>query len=446
MITIYQNLLLGERLMRESIERYGVEAWKGAIRYSCDVPAESMADAIAALPDGVYEADDLVDADGIDDTREYVIKVKITKVGSHMEVDFSGTSEQARTSINCGMFDTVTAVGVALKYVLDPTTPFNSGVYRNVDIVVPAGTLISATPPNGAVFLYWEASQPVLLSVLRALEPAVGDNAIAGDYGSLSIHNGHGALADGTPWVTVAQTGGEHGPWGATRHGDADSYEGFYLANNLDPATEAIESETPIVILRKEYLPDTGGAGYNRGGAAVLRDSLYLTEANHTSSPVHTKRSSGTGVVGGGDGRAGAVWMFPAAEFDVAEREDLIPVHDPEVYRTSVPVSGLLDPETKAPDPDKGEYFWFGNQPLWHTKPRDVFRYITNGGGGWGDPLEREPDRVLRDVRDEYVSIEGAAREFGVIVVGDPHRDPEGLVVDEEATRARRADLKGMSG
>lgn len=441
MVTIYQNLLLGERLMRESIQRYGLDSWLGAIRYSCDVTAESMADAIAALPDGVYEGDDLVDADGIDETREYLVKVKITKVGANMELDFSGTSEQARTSINCGMFDTKTAVGVAMKLLIDPKTAFNSGVYRNLDMLIPAGSFIGASPPDGPVFLYWEASMPVLLAVFRALEPAVGRNAVGGDYGSLSIHNGHGVLANGTPWVTVAQCGGEHGPWGATRHGDADSYEAFYLANNLDPSTEGIESELPIVVLRKEYVADSAGTGYNRGGAAVRRDSLFLTEANHTSSPVHTKRSSGAGVNGGGTGRCGAVWMYPAAVYDVAGKKELVPTDDPEVTRLSVPISGLLDPETKLQDQDNGEYFWFGANPLWHTKPGDVFRYITNGGGGWGNPLDREPDRVMRDVRDEYITIEGAARDFGVVVTGDPVNDPEGLVVDEAATTARREEL-----
>ncbi|MEX2291563.1 MAG: hydantoinase B/oxoprolinase family protein [Mycobacteriales bacterium] len=445
MITIYHNLLLGERLMGESIARYGVDAWLGAIRYSCDVSAESMADAITALPDGVYEGDDLVDADGIDQSREYLVKVTITKVGSAMEIDFSGTSEQARTSINCGMFDTKTAVGIALKLLLDPKSAFNSGVYRNVDMLIPAGSFVGAAPPDGPIFLYWEASMPVLLAVFRALESAVGENAVGGDYGSLSIHNGHGVLADGTPWVTVAQCGGEHGPWGATRHGDADSYEAIYLANNLDPATEAIESELPIVVLRKEYVVDSAGTGYNRGGAAVRRDSLFLTEAHHTSSPVHTKRSSGAGAHGGGTGRAGAVWMFPASSFDVAAEKDLVPTDDPEVFRRSIPISGLLDTDTNAQDQERGEYFWFGSNPLWHTKSGDVFRYITNGGGGWGNPMEREPERVMRDVRDEYVTIEGAARDFGVVVIGDPVNDPEGLIVDEQATRVRREELAGQS-
>lgn len=117
--------------------------------------------------------------------------------------------------------------------------------------------------------------------------------------------------------------------------------------------------------------------------------------------------------------------MFPPAEYDVATEKDLVPL-DQETYRKSVPVSGLLDPETRAPDVENGQYFWFGRNPLWHTKARDVFRYVTNGGGGWGDPMSREPDRVLRDVRDEYVTVDGAARNFGVVVVGDPHRDPEG--------------------
>ncbi|WP_098959658.1 hydantoinase B/oxoprolinase family protein [Pseudonocardia sp. N23] len=443
MITIYQNLLLGERLMKESFERYGVDAWLGAINYSVDVPAESMAAAIKALPDGVYRGSDLVDADGIDDTLEYEIKVEITKKGERLEVDFSGTSQQARTSINAGVFDTLTATGVALKYLLDPKTAFNSGAYRNVDVVLPAGTICSATPPDGPVFLYWEAAQPVLLAIFKALEPAVKENAVGGDYGSLSIHNGHGVTPDGTPWVTVAQCGGEHGPWGATKSGDADSYGGFYMANNLDPATEAIESELPIVVLRKEYVPDTAGTGYNRGGASVLRDSMFLTDAHHTSSPVHTKRSSGAGVYGGKDGRNGATWLFPAeGGFDVSQRQDLIPVLDPEAYRQSTPVSGMLDPETKALDVEKGEYFWFGANPLWHTKPNDVFRYVTCGGGGWGNPYTREADRVLRDVRDEYVSIEAAARDFGVIITGDPQKDPEGLAIDEAATEARRAELR----
>ncbi|GAA3551724.1 hydantoinase B/oxoprolinase family protein [Amycolatopsis ultiminotia] len=437
--TIYQNLLLGEQLILESVERYGVGAYLGAIRYATDVSAESMSTALAELPDGIYEAEEGIDCDGVDDSIEYKIHLKITKAADRMELDFSGTSPQARTSINAGILDTKTAVGVALKFLIDRASPFTSGAYRPIDIVLPAGTFISATPPDGAVFLYWESTGPALLAVFRALEKALGRKAVGGDYGSLNIHNANGVLADGTPWVTTAQCGGEHGPWGATEDGDADSYSVVYQANNLDPATEAIESELPAVVLRKEYAPDSSGAGENRGGAAVLKDTLYLTAAEHWSSPLHTKKASGVGVYGGQAGALGGTWVFHSDYRNVPRDKDLIGT-DPSVYAGSTPVAGMLDPETKTIDP-AGEYFYFASTPVWHTQPNAVFRYLTNGGGGWGRPLQRSPERVCRDVRDEYVTIEGAYRDYGVVITGDPHNDPEGLTIDHEATAARRAEL-----
>jgi N-methylhydantoinase B len=372
---------------------------------------------------------------------EYRIKLRITKSADRIELDFSGTSPQARTSINAGILDTKTAVGVALKFLIDPATPFTSGAYRPIDIVLPAGTFISATPPDGAVFLYWESTGPVVLAVFRALEKALGRKAVGGDYGSLNIHNANGVLADGTPWVTTAQCGGEHGPWGATEAGDADSYSVVYQANNLDPATEAIESELPAVVLRKEYAPDSGGAGDNRGGAAVLKDTLYLTDAEHWSSPLHTKSASGVGVYGGSAGALGATWVFHPDYKNVPREKNLIGT-DASVYAGATPVAGMLDPATKTVDPD-GEYFYFASTPVWHTKSNAVFRYLTNGGGGWGSPLHRDPERVCRDVRDEYVTIEGAFRDYGVVIAGDPHSDPENLKIDHEATARRRAELAG---
>jgi N-methylhydantoinase B len=437
--TIYQNLVLGERLILETIDRYGVEAYLGGLRYACDVSAETMRQALERIPDGVYEGEDAIDCDGVDDHEEFTVKVRITKRGGRAEVDLSGSSRQARTSINAGWLDAKTAVGVAFKFLLDPTSPFTSGTYRPIDIVLPPGTFVSALPPEGAIFLYWESSAPLLLAIFRALKDALGENAVGGDYGSLNIHNANGVHPDGTPWVTMAQCGGEHGPWGATKHGDADSYMVFYLANNLDPATEAIESDFPTVVLRKEYATDTGGAGRNRGGAAVMKDTLWLTEAEQYSMPLHCKRPSGIGVYGGRDGATGGAWVFEPEAFHVAAERDLVPV-DGEIYRRSTPVAGVLDPETYRPDP-RGSYFYFARIPIWRTRPNTVFRYLTNGGGGWGNPLEREPGRVLRDVRDGYVSIEGARRDYGVVVVGDPERDPEGLRVDEAATAALRQAL-----
>jgi N-methylhydantoinase B len=442
--TICENLRLGERQLKETIARYGLDAVHGAMRYTCDVSAETMRTAVTeGLPDGVYESHGVVDADGIADDEEYLIKVKITKKGHRVEVDLSGSSRQARTSINSGWLDSKTAIGIAFKFLFDPLSPFTSGAFRDIDVVLPEGAVVNAYPPEGAIFLYWEPSLTLLNAIFRALDEPLGDRAIGGDFGSLSIHNGHGTLDDGTPWLSVAQIGGEHGPWGATKAGDADSYQVFYLANNIDPATESIEADIPAVILRKEYGPDTGGAGYNRGGAAVLKDTMFVREADHYGMPLQTKYPSGTGVNGGGNGPGGASWVIEPETFDVS-KENRLPDVGPNSVKDAIAVAGVLDPETQWPDPN-GEYFYFARFPSWHTKPHTIFRYLTNGGGGFGNPLEREPDRVKVDVRDGYVTIEGAARDYGVVVKGDPENDPEGLEVDAEATEKLRAERRSGS-
>jgi N-methylhydantoinase B len=131
------------------------------------------------------------------------------------------------------------------------------------------------------VFAYGESTNALLLAMFTAMADAVGEDAIAGDMGAPNIHTAHGRRSDGSPWIAVGVTGGERGPWGATRAGDADSFSTFYQANSIDTAVEVSEADAPIVILRREYLADTAGVGANRGGAAVLKDSLFLEPAEH---------------------------------------------------------------------------------------------------------------------------------------------------------------------
>ncbi len=426
-------LQLGDRLLSESAERHGPDAVHGAMRYTCDAGEERIAEALAALPDGTYEGEDMVDADGIDESEEYRVKVKLVKVGNRAEVDLSGSSRQARTSINGTVLGSKMALVVALKFLLDPRGSFTSGAMRPIDMVIPEQTFISALPPHGVVFLYSEAANVVLTAVMRTLAQAMGENAIAGDVGSNNNHNASGFLADGTPWISAAQAGGEHGPWGATRHGDAESYMTTYTANCLDPALEAIETDAPLLITRREALIDSGGPGINRGGAAQVKDSLWLSTAEHHAMPLRFRVPSGFGVHGGKDGTTGGVWTWDGHEGSPA----LMPM-TPDVYASSTPVGGLLDPTTNAPAAD-GEYRYFASQHVWPTKPMATWRYIVNGGGGWGDPFQRETERVLVDVRDGYVSVEGAARDYGVVVTGDPEIDPEGLAVDAAATERLRA-------
>lgn len=438
MQTICRGLELGERLMKETAERYGAEAVLGAMRYATDASAERMAAALGELPDGEWKGEELVDCDGIDAEEEYRIRVTVRKRGDRAEVDLSGTSRQARTSINGAVLDAKTAVAVAFKYLFDPTGAFTSGSIRPVDIILPEGTIVSALPPDGPVFLYWEATNPVLAAILRAFAEALGPEAMAGDTESVNLHSAVGTHADGTPWVSAAQCGGEHGPWGATKAGDADSYTFHLQANNIDPALEAIEAEVPVVVSRREYVADTAGPGDNRGGAGVLKDSHWMAAADHTSMGLRYKLPTGFGVNGGGEGRTGGVWVWPGGEGGGGV--DLRPTDD-SAYAEATPVAGFLDADSLVPSRE-GRYFFFAETPIWSLPAGSTFRYLTNAGGGWGNPLDRDPERVKRDVRDGYVTVAGAARDYGVVVKGDPDEYPEELEVDAEATEKLRAERR----
>ena len=435
-MTMFQQLQLGERLILESIARYGLDAFRGTMRYCCDASAEAMRDAFQKLPDGVYYAEEQLDADGAGDDEEIVVCAKITKLGGRVEVDLSGSSRQARTCINAGPLDAKTAIGAAFKLLFDRETPFTSGAYRDIDIVVPPGTILSAMPPDGAIMLYWEVTQALLTAVLRELGAALGEDAFGGDYGSIAVHNAHGLRADGTAWTNVATCGGEHGPWGADKNHDGDSYTVTYMVNGLDPATEAMEQDSPVLMLRKEYAIDTGGAGLNRGGAGVIKDTCWLTDAEHYAMPLRFKKATGNGAFGGAAGQVGAAWFFEPDSKALSDVGSMLPVEDG-VYEESTPIAGVLDPTTKALD-SSGEYFYFARKSVWRTQAGAVSRYLTNGGGGWGEPKARDPERVMGDVRNGYVSLTKAREIYGVAIEGDPDRDPEGLVLNTKATQKLR--------
>ena len=440
-LSIYADLKLGERLLLETIERYGLDAYRGALRYVCDVGAEAMHDAILATPDGDYEGQDTLDCDAIADDEEYLVRCKVSIRGARVEVDLSGSSRQARTCINAGWLDAKTSVAVALKFLIERTGHFTSGTYRHVDIVMPPGTIVTAQPPDGAIMLYWEAASTLVIALLKALAQALGEKAIGGDIGSAMVHNGNGLRADGTAWASSAVCGGELGPWGATSHGDAENSNGFYLANSIAPAAEALEADVPVVMLRREIITDSAGAGTNRGGGAIRKDTLWLTKGDHYANVIHLKNTSGFGVFGGHDATRSGVWVWNGGD---GRDPDFVGIA-PEDYQRAEVVAGVVDPKDNTLAPDDGTYFHFGRKSVWEVEPGAVFRYQTGGGGGWGDPLDRAPERVLCDVRDQYFSSQYAREVFGVVVEGDPDFDADAMRVDDAATAELRGRMRASN-
>jgi N-methylhydantoinase B len=432
--TIQASCALGERLILESVRRHGTEAYLGAMRYSLDSSAEAMRRALLLLPDGEYEGEDILDTDGLDADEEYRFHVTVIKKGARVEVDCSGSSRQARTSLNGTPLDAQTIAALGLKVLLDPETPFTSGAYRDIDVVVPPGSVTSARPDASTMF-YWEVQSALLNAMMRALAEPLGSRAVGGAYGSTNLHTGEGRNPDGTPWFTAAELEAQFGGWGATDAGDADSHSGMFTLNQRVTPTEEIERRVPVLLMSKEYLADTGGPGTHRGGAALRKDSLFLSDGDHYLVPLHFRHPSGNGVHGGADGRVGGGWFFENPDVSVPESAYRIPEASDTAGATVV--SGVVDEEGRLDA--EGEFAFFGRRPVWTENRGSTLRWVTNGGGGWGDPFARELDAVLRDVRDGYVSPEGALRDYGVVVAGDPHEDPEGLRIDVAATARARA-------
>lgn len=429
--TIFASLRLGERLVHEMIERYGLDAYLGALRYSSDAAAEQAERAVAALPDGDYSGVDYIDCDGADPDVAYRVAVMLRKRGTRAEVDLSGTSRQCLTSLNAAWPDAKGAVGIALKFLLDPQTPFASSFLRNVDIVVPEGSIISAGPP-APVMLYWEPMTALFSALCRALEEVLGDAALAGDGRPTHTHAVSGRHPDGTPWVNSCDP---VAGWGANQAGDADSAQHSYLANFLGTEVEAFEATSPVVLLRREFETDSGGPGLYRGGAGMVTETLWRTPTEHRFVVASAQVTPGFGVQGGQPGALGGIWAWPAGEVGAATMRT---AEEGGTHGVTRPIAGVLDPETHAVSPTGVYHHWAAENPF--RFPADsIVRLLSCGGGGWKDPHLRPPEQVLRDVRDSYVSIPAAASRYGVVVVGEPETDPEGLRVDVEATDRLRA-------
>jgi N-methylhydantoinase B len=435
--TINQGLRLGEELLLESIHKYGLDAYKGAVRYICDAADESMREALLTIPDGVYEGEEWIDGDGLPDSPEYAVKVRITKVGERAEFDLRGSSAATRSALNCGWPDIKTAIAFALKFLVERRHPINSGTLRSIDVVVPPGAIFNPDPPHSCWF-YFEPVMLIFHAIYRALNPVLGADAITA-ANMMASHQSRGTLPNGSEWPPVGVGLNALGPWGATRTGDGDSgQQPIYQNVNMSGGVETVERLAPEVFLRCEYLPDSGGPGTNRGGAANVKDIMCLHPIGHRFSNLHAKRPpAGGGVFGGLSGSLPGAWLWDGDITEFCARPDFLPLTlEHAVYQEAAPQNGLIDPATNQLDP-AGEFVC--TSEAIPSEAGGLARVLCAGGGGWGDPLEREPERVMADVRDEYVTVAGAARDYGVVVVGDPITHPERLQIDEVATRELRA-------
>lgn len=384
----------GEQRYLSVINRFGYDTVLAARDEIFRQTAELEREAVAAIPDGIYEAEGFLDDDGLGD-EPVRVKAKIIVDGHKMVVDLDGSSEQTEGPVNCGFAQTISAVRVGFKLLINPDRPVDGGTFETLDVKAPEGSIFRATEP--AACQWYFSSLGLLIDMIpKALAPAIPEKVAGAHYGDSMVIYVAGkdprAGKGNAPYLAVEPT---TGGWGAFATDDGQDC----LINNVNGAfkdipVEVYENKYPVLLKRYGVRADTGGPGKYRGGTGTYRE--YHLEADALLS----------------------LWF----------------------ERSVTPAWGLFEGQNAVgPDvvvnpglDDEQHLLKVNSMPLGKGT---VVLTQTGGGGGFGKALERDPQRVLDDVIDGYVTREGAERDYGVVINDD-------LTIDERGTAQRRTEMK----
>jgi len=352
---------------------------------------KSMKEEIEKVPDGVYRAEGVVEQ--MEGKEDVVIKAAVEVKGGDIIVDLDGSSPQVDWGGNVVYNFTFAYVFMALKSMFGPDIPNNDGCARPITMKAPEGSVVNCKFP-AAVGARLMIGHFLTEIIYRALAEALPDRVIAASGGTPATMNVfYGRMNDGRPWHSVILRGGGMGA-GA---GNDGRHVYIFPANGANTPVEIFESDTPLIVEKRELLPDSGGPGRMKGGL----------------------------------GRR-VVFRVPDDEYAPMPPVNL----GIQAGRYRYPPEGLFGgrPGSKARFLVNGKP---GN-PFGLTRfgPKDVVTIDVAGGGGYGDPSERDPEMVENDVIQGYVSVEKAKEDYGVII------DPHTMKVDADATKTLRASKK----
>lgn len=359
---------LGATRLDALLDQYGDDLVAAALTELSDRADTLMRANISDLPDGTYSAEDFLDNDGSSDSAIRVA-LDLTIAGDEMTLDFARTDRAVQGPVNISRSTAVAACYVGLKHIFRDV-PANGGCLRAVTIDIPVGSLLSAEHPR-PVAGYTETILRVMDCIFRALadaDPTISNGCSYGTINALSIA---GRRSDDSRWVMFTFYGGG---LGASPQSDGLNHGNAPLSTATIPPVEILESQYPVRFNRWELRQDSGGAGRYRGGLGASYEVELLDDRADAFGFGDRARFAPQGVAGGG----------PAALNHVS-------------YDTAV---GTVVPPLSSK---------FMDAKL--TKG-DRIRIESPGGGGYGDPAERDPDAIARDVRLGYVSAQAAARDY----------------------------------
>ena len=375
------SVALAERRFRDLYVKFGPEKLYRTIRALLDYSEKRTRAEIAKIPDGIYEFTDTVEDDGIDPDRQYTIKVAVHVQDEELVVDFTGSSEQALGPINVTLGVAWSAAFNAILHITDQTIPKNSGCYRPIRIIAPAGTIMNVDFPGAEVGGNTETHPLIVCAIFGALAPAVPNRIMAGEgatHGCFTFGGYDEKTGEPFAGFDVSLIG-----YGARKFADGNSTLDSINGNCAVTPVEVFESKYPLRVEEFSLRRDSGGPGLYRGG---LSTSKTMTALSPVSINQMTNRHEipAWGLDGGKSGATGSTEFMLKNE------------------------SGWKTAKTAFGRNSTSKY---SNIKL---DSGDMVRIRMPGGGGHGEPAKRDHDAVKQDVRSGYVSTKAAADVYGL--------------------------------
>ena len=405
-------LRVGVERVSELYQKYGGDTLEASIEGILSAGERQARNAVLALPDGQWEAEDWMDNDGISDELVRV-HVCITIKGDVMTIDYSGSSDQVDGPINLSFGMAQSAARICFKAITTPHDPSNGGQFRPLSVIAREGSLFNASYP-APVFTIWAGVMGVE-TIFKAFANAFPELIPAGSGGDLGDPGFYGKepVSGRQVWhQTNAGVG-----WGARHDQDGlNTTQHISMCTVKNIPVEVIESRLPVIVDRAQFRQDSGGPGKFRGGLGSVRDYRFL-EPFGALTIVKKSRTPGYGLFGGHPGPRNLTILKPNTDLPNWKTEwerDIIVYADNADYYDNVPENQIYCGMFR------GEF---------HCG--DVISYLADGGGGYGNPFDRDAETVQADVLDGYVSREAAELEYGVILTND-------LQIDWKATGALR--------
>lgn len=384
--------------LQRACERYGVDIVTKAMKKIQAYTERMIRESIRKLPNGIYEAEDYADTDGITEGK-VKLKVKLEIGDTNIRVDFEGSDPVCQGAINSPSANTISAALYSLQFFLAPDAPQNQGMFNPIEVNLPDDCWLNAQWPAPTIGCTTLTSSKITSAIWQALAKAVPENITGSTCSECNWFVASCTSLDGSIDVFSDLPAGG---WGGTPYSDGMSVTMDPLGNCMNMPAETAELFFPIAYEAFELRKDSAGAGLHRGGLGAIFKVRFLCGGE---LGMETSRTI--------EGAPGANGGLPSA----VQRSSHIYADG------AVDVIGGVDAAGNWKNPLlAGHKFGAGEQ----------FMFESAGGGGWGDAMKRPVHEVLDDVLDEYISIEVAKTSYGVVI------DPDTLVVDEHATRTLR--------